>query len=114
SLQTTGGCAMPTIAPPVALHLVGAAEAGVTPAGDHMRRTNTSATGFVPTLTLSGTPRFWYTEPVNATFPATNATFTLWTNSPGSSSVVDVRVERTDDTGANAQTLAQASADGNA
>jgi hypothetical protein len=79
-----------------------------------MRRTNTFATGFTPTLTLGGTPRFWYTEPVDASLPASSATFTLWTNSPGASSVVNVRVERTDASGSNAQTLAQASADVNA
>jgi hypothetical protein len=114
NLQTTGGCAVPTVTPPVTFHLVSTAEAGVTPAGDHMRRTNTSATGFFPTLTLNATPRFWYTEPVNATLPATSGTFTLWTNSPGASSVVNVRVERTDESGSNVLTLAQASADVNA
>jgi hypothetical protein len=79
-----------------------------------MRRTGTSATGFTPTLLLNATPRFWYSEPVNGTFSASSATFTLWTNSPGASSVVAVALERTDLAGANAVTLAQASADVNA
>jgi hypothetical protein len=114
NLQTTGGCATPTVTTPVAFHLVGAAEPGVTPAGDHLRRTNTSARGFTPTLVLNATPRFWYTEPVNAALPAAAATFVLWTNSPGASSVVNVRVERTEADGSRALTLAQASADVNA
>jgi hypothetical protein len=114
NLQTTGGCAVPTVAAPVTFHLVGTAEPDVTPAGDHMRRTNTFATGFFPTLTLNATPQFWYTEPINASLPATSATFTLWTNSPGAASVVNVAVERTDNSGANAVTLAQASANVNA
>jgi len=114
NLQTTGGCAIPTVTTPVAFHLVGTPEPDVTPAGDHMRRTNTFATGFAPTLTLNATPRFWYSEPVNAALPATSATFTLWTNSPGARSIVNLRVEETDAAGANAQTLAQTSADVNA
>src|SRR5262249_40121689 len=91
-LQTNGGGAVPTGLRPVTFHLVGTPETGVTPAGDHMRRTNTAATGFSPTLSLNGTPQFWYTEPVNATLAAANANFVLWTNSPGASSVVNVRV----------------------
>src|SRR6185369_3398 len=114
NLQTTGGCATPTVAAPVTFHLVGTDEQGVAPAGDHMRRTSTGASGFFPTALLDATLRRWYTEPIHAAFPATRHTFVLWTNSPGAASVADLEIDRTDADGSNVVALATASANVNA
>jgi Tol biopolymer transport system component len=114
NLQTTGGCATPTVTAPVTFHLVGTDEQGVAPPGDHMRRTSTGASGFFPTALLDATLRRWYTEPINAAFPASRHTFVLWTNSPGAASTVDLEIARTDADGSNAVPLATASANVNA
>jgi hypothetical protein len=114
NLETTGGCTVSTVAAPVTFHLVGTSEPDVTPAGDHMRRTPTGASGFFPTALLGPTSRRWYTEPVNAALPASNYTFTLWTNSPGASSVVSLEIDRTDADGSHVVRLAGATKDVNA
>jgi hypothetical protein len=114
NLQTTGGCATATVSAPVTFHLVGDDEPDVVPSGDHMRRTSTGASGFFPTALLDATLRNWYTEPINAAFPASRHTFVLWTNSPGAASLVSLEIDRTDSDGTHVVPLATASANVNA
>jgi hypothetical protein len=92
NLQTTGGCATPTVTSPVSFHLVGTAEPGVTPAGNHMRRTNTAATGFFPTRVLTPNGFIWYTEPINGSLHNGFYSLNLWTNHPGGFSPVFAQV----------------------
>jgi hypothetical protein len=114
NLQTTGGCATATVTAPVTFHLVDTDEPDVVPSGDHMRRTSTGANGFFPTAVLDATARNWYTEPINAAFPASQHTFVLWTNSPGAASLVSLEIDRTDSDGTHVVPLATATANVNA
>ncbi|MDI3310884.1 MAG: hypothetical protein QJR05_05585, partial [Thermoanaerobacterium sp.] len=72
---------------------------GVTSAGEDLQTTNSSVTGWQPTTTISSTTQNWYSPAINGTYKAGTWQFILWTNSPGSSSLVKVEIYKVNNDG---------------
>lgn len=72
---------------------------GVTPVGEDLQTANSSVTGWQPITTISSTTQNWYSPTINGTYKAGTWQFILWTNSPGSSSLVKVEIYKVNNYG---------------
>ncbi len=78
---------------------------GVTPAGQNLQAIQNSTTGWQPTKTISNVSGYWYSSTVNGTYKAGNWSVILWTNNPGSSSLVKVDLYKVNLDGSSAVLL---------
>ncbi len=88
--------------PATTWYLYNTSVSGVTPAGQILQSVNSDLTGWQPTREITTTAAYWYTDTQSGTYTVGNWQFILWTNSPGSSSVVRVEIYKTDATGGGA------------
>lgn len=91
--------------PSTTWYLYNTSISGVTPAGQILEPTKEAATGWQPTRAITTTAAYWYTDTHTGTYPAGNWQFVLWTNSPGSSSIIRVEVYKTNANGSNAELI---------
>jgi len=75
---------------------------------------DSGVTGWQPIKTITGTPSYWYTPELSGTYSGGTWTFTLWTNSPGTSSNVRVELYKVNGDGSGATLLGSKVMDVNA
>jgi len=80
-------------------YLYNTAVSGVTPGGQTMQTSNSSVTGWQPIKTINTTSSYWYAPAETKTYAPGNWTFTLWTDSPGSSSSIKVDLYKVNSNG---------------
>ena len=86
---------------PTTWYLYNTAVSGITPAGQNMQTANSGVTGWQPIKIINTTSSYWYAPAETKTYAAGTWTFTLWTNSPGASSIkVDLYKVNADGSGA--------------
>ena len=87
---------------PAVWYLFNTPVSGVTPAGQNLQTAKTSVTGWQPTKAITTTAGYWYSPSLNGSYNAGNWSFVLWTNSPASSSTVQVSLYKVNPDGGGA------------
>lgn len=83
-------------------YLFNQSSTGVTPAGQNLQTTNSSLTGWQPTIKITTTSAYWYSPILNGIYNTGSWSFVLWSNNPGSSSTVSVELYKVNTDGSGA------------